>query len=175
MMNVPPKGKDLRKKIENYSYSLNDIIYRGSQSILFQGLNEITNHPVALKVVELKKVDPLLIKQLYEGEVAVLKKLKHINIVDCYEIFSTVNNCYIITEYCNGGSLQHLLEVRGKLSEREAISIFKDIFFGFKCLADSGYLHRNLNPSNIFLNNKTAKIGDFGCCVKARSTVIEEN
>ena len=109
MMNVPPKPKDLRKKIENYSYSLNDIIHRGSKSVVFHGLNDLTNHSVALKVVELKKINPLLIKQLYEGEVSALKKLKHLNIVECYEIFSTVNNCYMITEYCNGGNLDHLL------------------------------------------------------------------
>lgn len=53
----------------------------------------------------------------------------------CHDIYSTVNNCYIITEFCNEGDLENLLKKREKLPEEEAIPIFRDIVNGFKVLA----------------------------------------
>jgi serine/threonine-protein kinase ULK2 len=29
-----------------------------------------------------------------------LKKIAHINVTRCLDVYSTVNNCYIITEFC---------------------------------------------------------------------------
>jgi serine/threonine-protein kinase ULK/ATG1 len=34
---------------------------------------------------------------MLEGEVESLKKLNHQNILKCVDIYSTTNNCYIIT------------------------------------------------------------------------------
>jgi serine/threonine protein kinase len=42
---------------------------------------------------------------MLEGEIEALKKLSHPNILKCHDIFSTTNNCYIITEFCNEGDL----------------------------------------------------------------------
>ena len=52
---------------------------------------------------------------MLEGEVDALKKLSHINIIKCFDIYSTVNNYYIITEFCNEGDLENLLKKREKL------------------------------------------------------------
>ena len=43
---------------------------------------------------------PALIK-LLESECEVLKTLKHPNILNCIEIFTSKNHCYIVTEMCN--------------------------------------------------------------------------
>ena len=58
------RNKELRKKIENYSYSLNDIIGRGQNSVIFKGINEQTNELVILKVIEQKKINTKGEKQL---------------------------------------------------------------------------------------------------------------
>ena len=49
---------------------------------------------------------------MLEGEIDALKKLNHTNIMKCYDIYNTVNNCYIITEFCNEGDLENLLKRR---------------------------------------------------------------
>lgn len=106
---------------------------------------------------------------MLEGQIDALKKLNHINILKCHDIYSTVNNCYIITQFCNEGDLENLLKKRQKLPEAEAIPIFRDIVNGFRMIAQSGFLHRDLKPANILMKDKVAKIADFGFAKRATS------
>jgi serine/threonine protein kinase len=53
----------------------------------------------------------------------------------CYDIFSTANNCYIITEFCNEGDLENLLKKREKLPEDEALPILREFLMGFMHVA----------------------------------------
>ena len=43
---------ETKKKIEHYSYVLDDTIGKGFSSIVYKGINEKTNEKVAVKVVE---------------------------------------------------------------------------------------------------------------------------
>lgn len=43
-----------RKKIENYSYGLNDAIGKGYSSQVYKGRNDSSDEPVAVKVIDLK-------------------------------------------------------------------------------------------------------------------------
>ena len=103
---------------------------------------------------------------MLEGEIEALKKLSHINIMKCFDIYSTQNNCYIITEFCNEGDLENLLKKREKLPENEAIPIFRDVVNGFRAIAENDFLHRDLKPANILIKDKVAKIADFGFAKK---------
>jgi serine/threonine protein kinase len=51
---------------------------------------------------------------------------------------------------------------RGRIPEKEALNLFRQIFQGFEELARSNILHRDLKPANIFLHNGVCKIADFG-------------
>lgn len=42
----------------------------------------------------------------------------------------------------------------------------KDIVNGFVEIGDKGFLHRDLKLANIFMNDNTAKIADFGFAKK---------
>jgi serine/threonine protein kinase len=55
-------------------------------------------------------------------------------------------------EYCNGGSLADLMFVRGKLTEKEAWNIIKQVTKGIKDMNDVNFLHHDLKPDNIMLN-----------------------
>jgi hypothetical protein len=43
-----------RKKIENFSYGLNDVIGKGYSSHVFKGRNDDTSDSVAIKVIDLR-------------------------------------------------------------------------------------------------------------------------
>ncbi len=47
---------ELRKRIENYSYGLNDRIGVGFSSTVYRGANESTKDQVAIKVIDLKSI-----------------------------------------------------------------------------------------------------------------------
>ena len=105
-------------------------------------------------------------KEMLDCEIEALKTLNHPNILKCWDVFTTLNNCYIITEYCNEGDLAALLSKRKRLSETDTLGYLKDICQGFFQIADNNYLHRDLKLANIFLRNGVAKIADFGFAKK---------
>jgi serine/threonine-protein kinase ULK/ATG1 len=99
---------------------------------------------------------------MLDSELECIKSLNHVNLLKCYDTFTTLNNCYIITEYCNEGDLSSKLKCRGKYTEEEFKQVFKQLYLGYTCLNEKGYIHRDLKPANILLKNGVIKIADFG-------------
>ncbi|EKD13790.1 protein kinase [Drepanopeziza brunnea f. sp. 'multigermtubi' MB_m1] len=100
-------------------------------------------------------------------EVTVLKALGHsdhvLNFVDSWE---ETSHLYIQTEYCEEGSLDLFLsEVgrRGRLDDFRIWKILLELGKGIKHVHDSGFIHLDLKPANIFITFAgDLKIGDFG-------------
>lgn len=76
---------------------------------------------------------------------------------------------YIITEYCENGSLDKFLlkNSEQRLDEFRVWKIVTEILFGLNFLHENGILHLDLKPANIFINFEgSLKIGDFGLSTK---------
>lgn len=130
---VPIAPKKFEKRIQNYSIDMNSLIGEGTFSKVYRGRELGKTSQVAVKMVELKKIEEMGIQQLFWEELSIVKRLKHPNIVSCFEYFRTTNNCYTIYEYCEGGDLTSLLK-KGPLYDKEdllqANAIIKDVFQG---------------------------------------------
>lgn len=57
-------NNEMRKKIEDYSYGLTDMIGKGFSSSVFRGINEKTREQVAIKVIDLKSLRDRPAKQM---------------------------------------------------------------------------------------------------------------
>lgn len=114
----------------------------------------------------MKSIRDSIAKEMLNCEIEALKSLKHPNILNCFDVFSTANNCYIITELCSEGDLASLIKQKKRLSEQEAMPIISDVLAGFLEIADRNYLHRDLKLANIFMSKGSAKIADFGFAKK---------
>lgn len=55
-------------------------------------------------------------------------------------------------QYCNGGDLEHLREIRGRFSEQEARFFLSQILKGFKAIHQMNVVHRDLKLANILIN-----------------------
>jgi serine/threonine-protein kinase ULK/ATG1 len=84
-------------------------------------------------------------------------------------MLKTSNNFYFIYEYCNGGTLENLLSKQIKLSEQNALLIFKQLIEAFQILNKYNIMHRDMKPDNIFFHNGLIKLGDFGFCKNLNS------
>jgi SNF-related kinase len=49
-------SNELRKKIEDYSYGLKDVIGRGFSSVVYRGTNDKTKEKVAVKVIDIRAI-----------------------------------------------------------------------------------------------------------------------
>ncbi|CAH8543027.1 unnamed protein product [Schistosoma intercalatum] len=123
---------------------------------------------VAIK--ELNVVDPTP-QQLkaFKNEVSVLRKTRHENILLFMGCVS--KPCIaIITQWCEGSSLyKHLHVLEHRFDVPELVDIAKQTSQGMDYLHAKNIIHRDLKSSNIFLHDRTVKIGDFGLAtVKSR-------
>ena len=101
-------------------------------------------------------------------------KMAHTNIVKFEDLVESNNNIYFFMEYCGGGTLEKHLTIKKKLTEHEALPLFKQLtegtifsehlfFRGCVYLYDRSIIHRDLKPSNVlFSNDNVIRIADFG-------------
>lgn len=115
-----------------------------------------------MKVVDLRSLKDATAHDLLRSEISVVKKLRHPNLLRCHSVLMTVNNCYIVTEYCGGGDLATFLKRRGRLCEKEVIAIIRDVVNGYLELASRNILHRDIKPANILIAEGNYRIADFG-------------
>ena len=104
----------------------------------------------------------LKLQELFASELSIMKRLNHKNLLHCYENLQTSNNYYLILNYCNNGDLKSYLINNGSLPEDEAVHFLKQIMNGFKVLVEHKIMHRDIKLANLFLNDNTVVIGDFG-------------
>ncbi len=109
------------------------------------------------------KIAELLDKSRIEKEIEILKKLRHINILQIYCVYESLDKIYIVTEYCSGGELFDHIVSKKKLNEQEACRIFLQILSGIDYLHKMRIVHRDIKPENILFDyNQNIKIADFG-------------
>jgi tRNA A-37 threonylcarbamoyl transferase component Bud32 len=97
----------------------------------------------------------------------VLKMIGHSCIVEnqSYELI-------ILTELMTKGSLTSLLKEEPGLSYRRRLDLAVGVARGMSRIHDLGFLHRDIRPANILVNERyVAKIGDMGICKYAHMSV----
>ena len=90
-------------------------------------------------------------------EIEILKYLNHPNIVKFYGLKKTLNNWYLITEFCNGGSLlsnlkKYINHFRRPFPEDLVQYLMKQIVSALQYLHFNKIIHRDLKLDNILVN-----------------------
>ncbi|CAD8111013.1 unnamed protein product [Paramecium sonneborni] len=101
-----------------------------------------------------------------QQEIQTLIKSSHNNVVkyeDCFqkEIQSRIDR-YIISEYCEGDTLQKMLDLKGRLSETDAFPIMIQLADGLRYMHNQKIIHRDIKPANIMFKQGVPKYIDFG-------------
>jgi hypothetical protein len=98
--------------------------------------------------------------------VAQCLNLKHPNLVGLYDLRTDgQGETWVVMEYVAGEPLSVVLArhpngLAPELAQQWFLALAKAIAY----LHDHGIVHRDLKPGNIFLENGTLKVGDYGLC-----------
>lgn len=102
------------------------------------------------------------LRKFLEHEIKINSSVDHPYVLKCFEISYTATHCYLVTEYCPEGDLQHHIQSKGRLSEAEALRLLRQLAAGLKYLHEHQILHRDLKSSNVFIKKGEVRIADFG-------------
>ncbi len=102
------------------------------------------------------------------AEARTLARFRHPAIVRVLSVFEANNTAYMVMEYQHGEALQHLLDARGTLPERELVSLVVPLLDGLETIHAQGFIHRDIKPSNIFIRSDGHPVLlDFGSARQA--------
>lgn len=152
------------KKINNYV--IVKCIGSGSFSKVYLGVDVTTRKKYAIKRIKLKELcrSSSGIAQL-EREIRLMRTFNYKNILKLYEVLhvEATHYAYLVLEYAEKGSLGALLEKDVHFTHRSVFSIMKQILGALKHLHDSGFVHQDIKPGNILIDeNGRAILADFG-------------
>ncbi|KAF8686677.1 hypothetical protein HU200_043509 [Digitaria exilis] len=122
---------------------------------------------VAVKILMEQDFHPERLKEFLR-EVAIMRSLRHPNIVLLMGAVTQPPNLSIVTEYLSRGSLYRLLHrhsARENLDERRRLSMAFDVAKGMNYLhkRNPPIVHRDLKSPNLLVDRKyTVKVCDFG-------------
>ncbi len=158
------------------------LLGRGGMGEAWLVEEEATGRKMALKLMlpkvalEARNRDRFLLEAKLSGE------LHHPNIVELFKSGCSDSTFFMLMEFCEGGSVDQLMEKHGLLAPELAVSIMIQVLDGLDYahtrkitgvkLKDgttasvNGLIHRDLSPHNIFLGDTSrtprAKLADFG-------------
>ena len=122
------------------------------------------------------------------NEISILKGINHPNIVKLIEVKKTKNHIYIVTEFCNGGSLfeklnKYIKANRKAFSEEIVQYLMRQLVSAINYLHKNKIIHRDLKLDNILVNFPTendknnmnmlaaqVKLIDFGFATRLKSS-----
>ena len=141
-------------------YTLEKIIGKGSFGQVYLTSKTGTNKLFATKKMPKTMVLQPKVKKYFNNEIHILENIDHPYIIKLYEIKQTINNYFLIFDFCNGGDLNHCLEKYKKKNKKpftqEIVQhLMNQIVNGLQYLHNSKILHRDIKSDNILVHFKS--------------------
>ncbi|KAI5459885.1 hypothetical protein BGZ63DRAFT_405832 [Mariannaea sp. PMI_226] len=152
-------------------FDIGSEIGKGSFAQVYLGLHKETKAAVAIKSVELERLNKKLRENLY-GEIQILKTLRHPHIVALHDCVESSTHINLIMEYCELGDLSLFIKKRDKLATHPATHdmarkypsapnsglhevvirhFLKQLTSALEFLRAKNYVHRDVKPQNLLL------------------------
>eukprot|EP00835_Amoeboradix_gromovi_P005557 NODE_534_length_7054_cov_0.303666.p1 type:complete len:748 gc:universal NODE_534_length_7054_cov_0.303666:5432-3189(-) len=143
-------------------YAIGDLLGKGAFGSVYRGLNLETGEVIAIKQIKLVGTPKAQLNSMML-EIDLLKKLNHKHIVRYIGFFKTVQCLNILIEYCESGSLLHVMKKFGNFSEKLVGMYTAQVLEGLKYLHDQGVIHRDIKAANLLTDKQgVVKLADFG-------------
>ncbi|XP_069782532.1 serine/threonine-protein kinase DCLK2 isoform X3 [Narcine bancroftii] len=146
-------------------YKVGKVIGDGNFAVVKECVERCSGKEFALKIIDKAKCSGK--EHLIENEVAVLRNVKHPNIIMLIEEMDTPTELYLVMELVKGGDLFDAITSSTKYTERDASAMMYNLASALKYLHSLNIVHRDIKPENLLVceyvdGTKSLKLGDFG-------------
>jgi eukaryotic-like serine/threonine-protein kinase len=137
-------------------YRIESSLGQGASGTVYKAWDSELNRYVAIKAAHKGKGH-------FTAEDRLMGNLIHPNIVTIYKVESILDVSYVSMEYVNGPDLRTFCEKGLMLKPQKVVELMIEVLKGIFHGHGRGFIHRNIKPSNIILNeNGIPKVTDFG-------------
>eukprot|EP01080_Neovahlkampfia_damariscottae_P007555 gene7555-11878_t len=149
------------KKIDRYI--LGNTIGKGTFSKVKYAVDSSTKVPYAIKIIDRQMIIRENMEAQLKREIAIMKILKHRNVIDLREVLQSQNHIYIVLELITGGELFDKIVKEKRFTEKVARRYFQQLMSAISYCHECGIAHRDLKPENLLVDSEdNIKISDFG-------------
>jgi serine/threonine-protein kinase len=132
-------------------YQLLSPIGAGGMGMVWRARNVVLDVDVALKVIRREINDPSILDR-FMLEARASARLQHPSIVCVQDYGSSARGePFMVMELLQGTSLEHRLQMEGRIDALEAVTLLLPIAAGLSAAHQAGVVHRDIKPDNIFL------------------------
>jgi serine/threonine-protein kinase len=157
-----PKQRDAGKSRWVWPFELMQQIGEGGMGVVYRARYVVNNRMVAVKMLPADVTDKTALAR-FEREMAVLKDLRHPNIVRCFGGACEDKQRFYAMELVEGGSLEDVLQQRGRLPWEQVVEYALQMCAALECSHRHGVIHRDVKPGNFLIaSNGQLKLSDFG-------------
>ncbi len=145
-------------------YRVLEMLGEGGMGLVFKAEDVKLERLVALKAMKPAVASSSSFAQRFLREAKATAAIEHHNIVQIYQVGEDRGVPFIAMQFLRGESLESRLKRKQRLNEREVLTIGRDVASGLQAAHETGLIHRDIKPDNIWLDKKSgfAKVLDFG-------------
>lgn len=135
----------------------------GGWSIVFAGVHQTLNMPVAIKMMRHNMAMDEEFLENFRREARTIASLNHPSIIKVYDIEEMFRTVFIMMEMLEGRALEEELEQFGRLSPARVVGYLIQVCQGLAYAHNKGIVHQDIKPANLFIRDDgRIKILDFG-------------
>ena len=174
---ILPKDRSVRAEsfigTEIGRYRVIDVLGTGSQGLVLNGLDELLDRSVAIKLLGPDSARIPMLRRQFMQEARTMAKLGHPNTVAIHDVGDHDGALYLVMEHCTGGTSYTLIKASGPLDLTRATRVLRDACKGLNAAHQRGMIHRDIKPDNILIDESgMAKLSDFGLVLAPNTTDI---
>jgi len=144
-------------------FKVQEQLGEGASGAVFRAVHRETKKVVAIKKMQVGVNNVTATVK----EIKIMKDLKSPFTLKYYGCYNKDDAIWIIMEYCDGGSLQDIIDARENeevcLTEQQIAQIVAQVLQALEYLHSMKKIHRDIKAGNILLNSQgMAKLADFG-------------
>jgi serine/threonine-protein kinase len=157
----PAPAKELTGRIGKFEIA--KPLGKGAMGMVYLAHDTVLERDVALKVMVAQIADDPELRKRFEREAKAVAKMTHPNVVTVFDLGYHEGSPYIAMELLKGMDLQKAVRQGPGMSLERKVTIITQVLAGLAHAHQSGIVHRDVKPANIFINQDgTVKIMDFG-------------
>ncbi len=143
-------------------YRILGMVGRGQFGRVFFGIHRKTGYLFALKELDHDRFPT----HQFLREMRFLVMLQHPNIVTCWACEYVGTHRYLVTDYCEGGTLRQMIDRQGAFPVAQGLELVAGILAGLDHAHGQGIIHCDIKPENILISLQgdriLPRIADFG-------------